>query len=115
MKKVEAVLIKLSKHKRIRYDQLGSLISVICSHAYNLRALFNRGTPCQIRFLIFSELYELGKKIWREDPNRVSAGSEYLLNLQSNSGTDGSDSAPQPLFSRVDSSVFQMPTIKGIS
>jgi len=61
-----------------------------------------------------SELYELGKKIWREDANRVSAGSGYYLNLQSNTGRDGSDSAPQPLFSRVDSSILQKPTIKAM-
>ena len=66
-----------------------------------------------MRFLISRELDDLGKKIWREDTNRVLPGTGYRLNLQANSGYEGRDYAPQSLFTSVDSSVLQKPTFKG--
>ena len=66
-----------------------------------------------LKILDFRELDDLGKRIWREDTNRVLPGRGYRLNLQANSRYDGRDFAPQPLFSSVDSSVLRKPTVKG--
>ena len=41
-------------------------------------------------------------------------GTGYRLNMQANAGYNGIDYAPWPLFSWVDSTVLQKPTVKGI-
>ena len=55
------------------------------------------------------------EQLWDLDENRLVHDKDYVLDLQGRTrySLDGPDHAPDPLFAKVDPSVFKRPTYKG--
>ena len=54
------------------------------------------------------------EQLWKLDRNRLTPGVDYCLDLQRRA-KKGTDNARDPLFSRVDPTVFKKPTYKGMN